>query len=214
MVRNRFVAVVACLIVVGGPQLPAGAVPTCPPDELCPAPTLAADADIMTAGDRVVLHGTAHPDTAVMLLAYSRPSTTYAVIRSSTADAAGDYEFAVAPITSSRMYVQSADGASPSVLLLVRRVVSLDVISTSGCWLTAVGSVYPQQAAVPVDIAYRAADGHFIRAMATLTGTDGSYSVGRAFGACDVTLTWRATTPTTLVNVTGVSPLRLGRLRH
>lgn len=218
MMRNRFVAgVITCSLAVAGAQLliqpvRAADLTLCPPDELCPPPTLSADADVISAGNSVLLRGNARPGTAVALLSYSRPSTTYTAIRSGIADGAGDFTFSVAPMTSSRMYVSSLHGDSLSVAVLVRRVVSLAVISAPGCILTAVGSVSPSEPPVTVDIGYRAATGRIVRAMSTTTRSDGTYAVGRSFGACDVTLAWRASTPSTFVNASGVSPLRTGRL--
>jgi hypothetical protein len=170
------------------------------------------DDDLITAGQLVHVTGTARPGAVVTLHSYSRPSTTYAVIRFAVADAGGEYAFTVAPTTNTRMFAQTGDGASDSDVIHVGSVVRLAVAGHPGCGLAATGLVYPRRAGVPVTIQYRAADGHFVRAMSTLTRVDGTYSVARAFSACGGTLTWRATTPTTMVNVAGVSPLRLGRL--
>jgi hypothetical protein len=150
----------------------------------------------------------------VTLFAYSRPSTTYKVIRTGTATAAGTYAFTIAPTTSTRLYASTIDGASPSAAVLVRTVVSLTAGATSGCGLRARGTVYPHRAGIPVNIEYRLPTGRFRLAMRTTTAANGSYSVARSFTACGTTLVWRATTAQSLVNMAGVSPLRSVTLRR
>jgi hypothetical protein len=173
---------------------------------------MAFDHDLINAGQVVHVTGTARPGAVVTLRSYSRPGTTYGVLRTGVADAAGDYAFTVAPVTNTRMFAQTSDGASPSDVIQVRSVVSLDVAGRAGCVLTAAGSVYPRRGGVLVTVQYRTPDGRFVSAMSTFTRSDGTYGVRRAFGSCGTTLTWRAVTANTMVNVSGTSPLRLGRL--
>ena len=156
--------------------------------------------------------GTARPGATVTLLGYSRPSTTYQVLRSGIADDTGQWSFTLAPTTNSRMFSRSVDGSSPSAVVLVRSVVSMTPLAGPGCTLVAKGSVYPHRSRVRVDVQYRAADGRWTTAMSVATGTGGLYSIGRAFSACGSTLVWRAVTRTTVVNTAAVSPTRTATL--
>jgi uncharacterized repeat protein (TIGR01451 family) len=197
----------------GGPgEPPTSPAPPCPAETVCAPPTMSFDSDEITAGGVVHVTGTARPGALVTLLGYSRPSTTYQVLRSGVADDAGQWAFTLAPTTNSRLFARSVDGSSPSAVVLVRSVVSLTTVTAPGCTLIAKGSVYPHRSRVRVDIQYRASDGRWIPAMAVATGPGGLYSVGRAFGACGSSLTWRAVTRTTVVNTAAASPLRTATL--
>jgi uncharacterized repeat protein (TIGR01451 family) len=201
--------------VIGGTSAPGLGSPSASPACAgCAPPTLTLSRSLIDAGKSVVVSGTARPGATVTLFAYSRPSTTYKVIRTGTATAAGTYAFTIAPTTSTRLYASTIDGASPSAAVLVRTVVSLTAGATSGCGLRARGTVYPHRAGIPVNIEYRLPTGRFRLAMRTTTAANGSYSVARSFTACGTTLVWRATTAQSLVNMAGVSPLRSVTLRR
>jgi uncharacterized repeat protein (TIGR01451 family) len=193
----------------GGPgEPPTSPAPACPPETVCAPPTMAFDSGEITAGEVVHVAGTARPGAVVTLLGYSRPATTYLVLRQGVADDTGHWAFTLAPTTNSRLFARSVDGSSPSAVVLVRSVVSMTPTIARGCVLIAKGSVYPKRARVRIDIQYRGVDGRWVPAMSVATGAGGVYSVGRAFSACGSPLVWRAVTRTTIVNTAGASPLR------
>jgi hypothetical protein len=166
----------------------------------------------MTAGQSAVVTGTAAPGSRVDLLTYSRPVTTYRVLRSTTADASGAYRFVVLPETSTRLHVVSDGAGSASAVLLVRPRVSLRVVGTRACALTASGTIAPKRSGVLVTVSYVTADGRRVLAMRARTGPDGAYRVGRVFTGCPQLLGWQATTGGDLVNLVGTSVLRQAAL--
>jgi len=75
----------------------------------------------------VHVHGS--PNKFVELYAYSRPSTTYGVVRSGTTNASGDISWTVTPGGNTRLYAHyaggSAPGDSPTTVITVHTSLSL-----------------------------------------------------------------------------------------
>jgi hypothetical protein len=180
-----------------------------PAASACPAdpPTLHVLATPIVAGSPGHLAGAARPGSTVQLFAYSRPLTSYRLVRTTTTSGAGAFSFDVLPTTNTRLYAKNADGESPSVALEVRSAVTLRMISSAGCGMTGVGSVYPRRLFQAVDVVYVDTAGRAVRAMSTLTDNRGVYLVGRSFaGGCGRTLTWRAVSRPDPLNLAGTSP--------
>jgi hypothetical protein len=102
--------------------------PAAPPPP--PAPTVENGSSLITAGGVANLSGAADPGTTVELLAYSRPSTTYAVIRRTTASDTGAYSFSIRPQTNTRLLVRVGGQQSSSVVVGVRTAISLRTVRT------------------------------------------------------------------------------------
>ena len=65
-----------------------------------------------TQTSTIRVHGA--PNKAVEVYAYSRPSTTYSVVRSGTTDGAGDISFSVTPGGNTRLYAHYAGATASS----------------------------------------------------------------------------------------------------
>ncbi|MCW2669021.1 MAG: hypothetical protein JWO27_918, partial [Frankiales bacterium] len=89
------------------------------------APTITVSPTALNVGQyaTVVVHGTA--GDAVQLLAYSRPSTTYGVVRNGTIGSNGTVTFQVGPRTNTRLFAKTAGGSSTSAVISVRPAESL-----------------------------------------------------------------------------------------
>ena len=116
---------------------PTSAVP--PP----PAPTVESGSSLITAGGVANLSGAADPGATVELLAYSRPSTTYAVIRRTTASDTGAYSFSIRPQTNTRLLVRVGGQSSSSVVVGVRPAISLRTVRTAVRTYQFTGRVQP-----------------------------------------------------------------------
>ncbi|MCW2673870.1 MAG: hypothetical protein JWP14_2459, partial [Frankiales bacterium] len=89
------------------------------------APTITVSPTALNVGQyaTVVVHGTA--GDAVQLLAYSRPNTTYGVVRNGTIGSNGTVTFSVGPRTNTRLFAKTAGGSSTSAVISVRPAESL-----------------------------------------------------------------------------------------
>jgi hypothetical protein len=103
--------------------------PTAPPPP--PAPTVEDGSALITAGGIANLSGAAGAGKTVELLAYSRPSTTYSVIRTTTATDTGAYSFSIRPQTNTRLLVRVDGQQSGSVVVAVRPAMSLRTVRTA-----------------------------------------------------------------------------------
>ncbi|MFN2522964.1 MAG: hypothetical protein ABR614_06605 [Mycobacteriales bacterium] len=106
---------------------PPPAQPAPPP----PAPTLDIGSGLIRYGMSAGMSGAADPGQTVELLAYSRPSTTYTVVRTTTATETGAYTFVVSPPTNTRLKVRIAGQESDSVVVAVQSVLSFRTVRTA-----------------------------------------------------------------------------------
>ena len=146
--------------------------PTPPP----PPPTVENGSALITAGQTANLSGFAEPDTTVELLAYSRPSTDFRVVRTTTATSTGAYTFSVAPQTNTRLKVRIGGQESSSVVVGVRPAISLRAVRTAVRTYTFTGQVVPRREGQLVSVYARTPSGDVL--------------VGR--GRVDITGVWRA----------------------
>ncbi|MCW2665877.1 MAG: hypothetical protein JWN57_839, partial [Frankiales bacterium] len=183
--------------------------PTGSPSASAPprALTLTVAPAAVDAGRPARVTTTSAPGAAVELWAYSRPGTTYRLVRRGTADRAGRAVFQVGPGGNTRLFARAVSGSrsvdSPSVVLQVRTAVSLRVSSAGPRALRFTGSTLPRRPGQLVTV-YRLADGARVRtAVARVTG-NGTWSVLRAFGTGGG-LRFVAGTSTDLTNGGGTS---------
>jgi hypothetical protein len=131
--------------------------PAAPPPP--PAPTVEAGSSLITAGGIANLSGAADPGSTVELLAYSRPSTTYAVIRRTTASDTGAYSFSIRPQTNTRLLVRIGGASSSSVVVGVRPAISLRTVRTAVRTYTFTGRVQPIRVGQIVSVFAQTASG-------------------------------------------------------
>ncbi|MDT7538294.1 MAG: hypothetical protein QOI82_1879 [Actinomycetota bacterium] len=127
-----------------------------------PAPTVESGSSLITAGHVATLSGAADPGTTVELLAYSRPSTTYAVIRRTTATSTGSYSFSVMPQTNTRLLVRVNGQQSPSVVVGVAPAISLRAVRTAVRAYTFTGRVQPIRPGQIVSVFAQTASGNVL----------------------------------------------------
>jgi hypothetical protein len=174
--------------------------------------TLVLDINTRTipAGSRASVTVTGAANQVVDLICYSRPSTTYAVARRTTIDAAGD------PVTFSdlalgrntRCYaaydVNSAQGASPSQVISVTTVVSLSAVRTAVRTYTFQGRNLPHAAGQLITLYRIDNNGNEIRTANLKTDASGIYRISRHFTGGG-TFSFIARTGATLNNIAGHS---------
>ena len=133
---RRLVAAAAALPLAGallvggiGPAAANTTEPAEPAAPECVASTVTLDRTTITATDVVGLTVRTAPGSTVDLYAYSRPSTTFARVRTAEVGDDGVARFAVRPGGNTRLYAQqrgcTADVQRDSVVLLVRPLLGL-----------------------------------------------------------------------------------------
>lgn len=116
--------------------------PSAPPP---PPPTLEIGSSLIRAGMSARMSGAADPGQTVELLAYSRPSTTYNVVRTTTASDSGAYTFVVSPQTNTRLKVRINGQESETVVVSVQSVVTLRYVKDAARTYTFTGRVLPRR---------------------------------------------------------------------
>ena len=148
-----------------------------------PAPSrlaVAAGSEVVTAGGRAVLTGVAAPGAPVELLAYSRPSTTYKVIRRITADATGAYTFTIWPQTNTRLLVRSGGQSSESVVVAVRSALSFTATRTDVRTYRFAGKVRPSRPGQLVSVYAQTPSGNVLVGRGRVRA-DGSWTATHRF---------------------------------
>jgi hypothetical protein len=145
-----------------------------------PAPTVENGSSLITAGGVATLSGAAEVGKTVELLAYSRPSTTYSVIRTTTAGSTGAYSFSVRPQTNTRLLVRIDGRQSPSVVVGVRPGISLTPVRTAVRTYTFRGRVQPVRPGQIVSVFAQTASGDVLVGRGRV-GADGIWSASHRF---------------------------------
>jgi hypothetical protein len=153
----------------------------------------------------VTAHGA--PGTTVELYAYSRPNTTYAVVRTDVTDAAGNVVFTVKPGTNTRLYAHYKGGAaasdSVSKVINVHTALSLSAYRDGVRKYHFQGRNLPQLAGQLITL-YRIDNGTEIRTATVKTNSSGIWRIDRTFSGSG-TFTFVARTSQTLNNAAGRS---------
>jgi hypothetical protein len=158
----------------------------------------------------VQVTGTAEPGATVELLAYTRPGTTYAVVRTAEVAEDGTYAFTVAPAANTRVFARVADSQaqSPSAVLKVATSINVKVTRTGVRTYRFTGSTLPKRPGQTINVYYVAGSKKIIAGKAVVT-PKGTYLFERRFGAGG-TLAFTAQTGVDLSNVAGTSaPVRV-----
>ncbi len=151
---------------------------------------------------------TGTPGRTVRLLAYTRPSTTYAVVRTLVLGPDGTATTSVRPPRNTRLYAADGDAAGASAVLTVASRVDLAVRRDAARVYTFSGRVSPARAGQLVTVA-RSGGGAVTTAR---TRADGSWQVQRRFLGTAV-LDLVARTPADLQNAAGLSGVRRTTVR-
>lgn len=170
-----------------------------------PTTTLLRGAQEISLGQYAELRVTGTPLSTVDLYAYSRPNTTYRLVRSGTLDPAGQAFFAVRPGGDTRLYAQTRGGpAGNSVVIGVRYAVSFAGKPQPDGTVRFVGTVVPRRAGVPVAIYRGLPDGGRQLVGRGTTSATGQYSIPARFSSTG-TMYFVAAAGGTSANRQGVS---------
>jgi hypothetical protein len=153
----------------------------------------------------VTAHGA--PGTTVELYAYSRPNTTYAVVRTDVTDAAGNVVFTVKPGTNTRLYAHYKGGAASSDS--VSKVINVHTALSLSAYRDGVRKYHFQGRNLPrlsgqLITLYRIDNGTEIRTATVKTNSSGIWRIDRTFSGSG-TFTFVARTSQTLNNAAGRS---------
>jgi hypothetical protein len=146
--------------------------------------TMALDRDRITATASATVTVHAPPNSVVDLLAYSRPSTTFTVVRSATIGATGTIAWPVRPLSNTRLFAQIRNGApTPQVVLNVATALSLSAARTGTRTYVFSGRGIPARTGGLVISLYRINDAHgeVLTAQTRADASTGNWSLTRAF---------------------------------
>jgi hypothetical protein len=130
----------------------------------------------------VTIHGS--PNEHVQLLAYSRPSSTYRIVRDSHTDTNGEATFSVTPGGNTRMFATYGNGDtstdSGTQVIQVHTTLSLSATRTAVRRYDFHGRNLPRRAGQLITV-YRLSGGQEIRTAAVHTDASGTWHVSRTF---------------------------------
>ncbi|MCU1693604.1 MAG: hypothetical protein JWM64_2695 [Frankiales bacterium] len=167
--------------------VPVTAPPSSSPTPGTTAPVVRLERSTITSQESVGVSATTFPGAVVELLAYSRPSTTYTVVRRGVATQSGTISFLVGPSGNTRLFVRTrqADGTgsqdSASVVLTVRTSINLKVTRTGTRTYRFTGSTLPKRVNQLVTVFYQAPGGNRVIAARARVSSTGTYNVSRTF---------------------------------
>lgn len=157
---------------------------TAPPSPACTTATVSLDRTTMMATGSTGLTVRSGANSVVDLFAYSRPSTTYRVVRSAEVGADGLARFSVVPPTNTRLYAQQRDcDAGPSVVLNVRTQLSLSAKRNGTRDYTFSGDSLPARQGGLIISLYRVTDNgrQVLTSQVRANATNGEWSLRRVF---------------------------------
>lgn len=198
------------------------AAPASPTPADTPSPTPAArecataltvERSVMSATQetRVVVHGAA--GQVVQLLAYSRPSTSYRVVREDVTGPDGRAVFAIRPLTNTRLYAAEQDCPdSPSQVVQVRSALSLGATRVGVRDIAFRGRVVPARAGQLVSLYRVTTTGRQVLAGQTRADTAGTWALRRVFSGTG-RFGFVARTGSDITNAAGTSPIRVVDIR-
>jgi hypothetical protein len=157
-------------------------------------------------GDPVRVSGTGGPGCSVQVLGYTRPSSTYRVVRTGTIGDSGTYAFTLYPPSNTRVYAKS-DGASDSktTTVNVRFLVSMKVTRVGVRSYRFEGGVGPGAPGVHVTV-YRSSNAGNVKVGTADTASNGAWSLVHQFSGSG-TVTFFAVAETTANNDSNRSAL-------
>ena len=183
---HRRIALLVALLPVAATVVAGAAAAQEEPAADCRAVTTL-DLPTITATETAGLSVRGEPGSVVDLFAYSRPTTSYSLVRTGTVSDAGIVQFGVRPGGNTRMYAQqrgcTADPARDSVVLTVRPKLTLAVSRTGTRSYSFYGGSVPARPEGLVISLYRiTADGQeVLTARTRANATHGNWRINRTF---------------------------------
>jgi hypothetical protein len=171
---------------------------------------LTVNTPLVPAGSNASVTVTGAANQGIELVCYSRPSTTYNVVRSATIDAAGDAvtfsNLAIGRNTRcyARYTTNNTQGQSDSGVINARTVISLSAVRTGVRTYTFQGRNLPRASGQLITLYRVDNNGNEIRTSNLVTDSSGIYRVSRQFTGSG-TFQFKVRTSTTLNNTAGVS---------
>ena len=160
---------------------------TAPSPSAAPSrPQVRVGSPALVAGQTSRVTVTGVPGSTVELLAYTRPATTYAVVRTLVVGPDGTATAVVRPLGNTRMYSRPAGSTAQggdSVVLSVRASVSLRAARSGPRAYAFEGRVQPARAGQAVSVVRRDAAGREVLVARTTTRADGTWRLTRRFTA-------------------------------
>ncbi|MCW2607310.1 MAG: hypothetical protein JWO60_2003, partial [Frankiales bacterium] len=139
---------------------------------------------IIAVQEKSIVSGQSTPGSTIEIYAYSRPSTTYARVRSALVGPDGGYSFEVGPSGNTRLYAQTVtprgSAKSDSIVLTVKTSLNLKVARTGTRTYRFTGSLLPKRPGQLITVFYVNGSGRTIAARAR-NAADGTYNVTRTF---------------------------------
>ena len=151
----------------------------------CTTPaSITLDRTTITATGSAQITVRATVDSVVDVFAYSRPSTTFRVVRSIEVGGDGVASDRIVPPTNTRLYAQQRGcNASPSIVLNVRTQISLNVVRNGVRTYTFSGRLLPARPGGLIASLYRVTPGgqQILTAQTRASASDGRYTINRRF---------------------------------
>lgn len=191
------------------PSASASASPTASGVALLPLQLGAASPASPTPGVQVSIPVSGTPGQSVELVAYSRPSTEYAVARTQTLDGGGRTVFVVSPGTNTRYYVRYAGQEATktaTAALSVRTAISLSVRKLASKQYVFEGRLLPRRAGQLITL-YRVTGASSTVAAQVRSDSTGTWRIPRTFTGTG-TFDFQVKTGVTLDNAAGVSNVK------
>ena len=197
----------SALVVTGAGVATAGTT-----EAACGPSTVTLDRTTITATEIVGMTVRTDPGSTVDLFAYSRPTTTYAKVRTAEVGADGVARFAVRPGGNTRLYAQArgctADLLRDSVVLLVKPLVTMDVTRTGTRSYTFRGTSVPGRTGGLLLNLYRVnVDGSQVLTAQTRAAANGAWRIDRRFSGTG-RFGFVVRSAPDIQNPTGQSPVR------
>jgi hypothetical protein len=173
--------------------------------------TMEVGSQLIAATKSATVTAHAPAGSIVDLYAYSRPSTTFSIVRSATVGDSGDVSWTVSPLTNTRLFAQIRDRApSPQAVLGVSTGLSLSAARTGTRTYVFSGRSIPARSGGLIVSLYRiTADHHeVLTAQTRANATNGSWSLTRAFSGTG-TFSFVVRTGSDLQNAAGRSNERV-----
>lgn len=182
--------------------------PTPPAEPQCVAARVTVERAVIAATSDVRVLVRATPNAVVRLLAYSRPSTTYRVVREGTTSDEGATVFTVRPLTNTRLLAEEPGcPASVSEVVQVRSAVSLGATRLGPRDFAFRGRVIPTRPGQLVSLYRTTFGGRQVLAGQARVDRNGIWSLRKTFAGTG-RFGFVARTGADVVNGAGTSPVR------
>lgn len=187
--------------------------PSSTPTPQCTPARVTVEQSIITATSEVRVLVRATPNSVVRLLAYSRPSTTYRVVREGTTSSEGATLFALRPFTNTRLLAQEAGcAASESQVVQVRSALSLSASRLGTRDYSFRGRAFPTRPGQLVSLYRISSSGGQVLAGQARVDDSGVWALRKTFGGTG-RFAFVARTGADAVNAAGTSPARAVDIR-